>query len=95
MDIVTIVGYNAIFAGLAGVVIGLVSQIIKNYRRKSCEGLSLGWICLAGYAYVSWLVYGVVTQDYFLCVPQSLGTLCMIIILWQFWIYRKKNKAMP
>ena len=90
MEIIQILGYNASLAGLLGVVIGLVTQVIKNWRRKSCEGLSLWWITLAGYSYFSWLMYGFFRQDIFLTIPQSLGTLCMIIILGQFWIYRKK-----
>jgi len=90
MTIVALLGYNAALAGLLGVVIGLVTQMVKNYKRKSCEGLSLWWICLAGYSYFAWLVYGIFRQDVFLTIPQSIGTLCMVIILWQFWIYRKK-----
>jgi len=88
--IIEILGYNATIAGLLGVVVGLITQIVKNYRRKSCEGLSLVWILLAGYSYASWLLYGVSRHDIFLVVPQSLGTLCMLIILVQFWLYRKK-----
>jgi len=90
--IITFLGYNAIIAGLLGVVIGLVTQIIKNWQRKSCEGLSFWWILLAFYSYVSWLLYGIIKQDIFLCVPQTLGSICMIIILFQFWLYRKNKK---
>ncbi len=90
MTLVQILGYNASLAGLLGVAIGLVTQVIKNWKRKSCEGLSLWWIALAGYSYFSWLLYGTVKHDPFLFVPQLLGTTCMIIILVQFWIYRKK-----
>ena len=90
MPIVDLLGYNAAVAGLLGVVIGLVTQIIKNWQRKSCEGLSLWWIGLAGYSYFSWLIYGIFRKDIFLCIPQTLGTLCMIVILYQFWLYRKK-----
>ena len=88
MEIINILGYNAILAGLLGVIIGLVTQIIKNYRRKSTEGLSFWWILLAFYSYVSWLLYGILKQDFFLTVPQTLGSACMVIILFQFWIYK-------
>ncbi len=88
MEIINILGYNAILAGLLGVIIGLVTQIIKNYRRKSTEGLSFWWILLAFYSYVSWLLYGILKQDFFLTVPQTLGSICMVIILFQFWIYK-------
>lgn len=91
MTIIQILGYNATLAGLLGVVIGLVTQIIKNWRRKSCEGLSLWWIALAGYSYFAWLMYGISRNDIFLTVPQSIGTLCMVIILFQFWLYRKNK----
>ncbi|MDO8529910.1 MAG: SemiSWEET family transporter [bacterium] len=90
MEIINILGTNAIVAGLLGVIVGLVTQIIKNYRRKSTEGLSFWWILLAFYSYVSWLLYGIFKQDFFLTVPQTLGSICMIIILFQFWIYQKR-----
>lgn len=90
MNIISLLGSNAVFAGLLGVVVGLVTQIIKNWKRKSCEGLSLRWILLAEYSYFSWLLYGMVRGDLFLFIPQFLGTICMTIVLIQFWIYRKK-----
>lgn len=90
MEIINILGNNAVFAGLLGVVIGLVTQIIKNWKRKSTEGLSFWWVFLAGYSYFSWLIYGIFKRDIFLTIPQTLGSFCMVIILFQFWIYRKK-----
>jgi len=91
MELIQILGSNAVVAGLLGVVVGLITQVFKNFKRKSCEGLSFTWIMLAGYSYFSWLIYGVAKQDIFLTIPQSLGTLCMVIILIQFWVYRKKK----
>lgn len=88
--IIEILGHNAALAGLMGVIAGLTTQIYKNWKIKSCEGLSLLFICLGGYSYFSWLMYGAFKGDIFLVIPQTLGTICMITILFQFWIYRKK-----
>jgi len=87
-----ILGWNAVVAGLSGVLIGLVCQIITNWWRRSCEGLSLWWAISVLYSYASWLIYGICKEDKYLLIPQSLGTLCMITILFQFWWYRNPPK---
>jgi len=84
-------GCNAVVAGLAGVLIGLVSQIVKNWRRKSCEGLSVWLFLFMLYPYLSWLGYGLCLGDPYLCVPQTMGSICAAIILLQFWMYQKKD----
>jgi uncharacterized protein with PQ loop repeat len=74
------------------VFIGLVSQVIKNYKRKSCGGLSLIYFIIIFFAYTSWSLYGFSKSDWFLIIPQTAGALISVILLFQFYIYKDKGK---
>jgi len=85
-------GLFAAMFSLACVLIGPPNQIWKNYQYQSCRGLSFWFVLIGFFAYASWVGYGISKPDIFLCISQVPGSLLMLVILVQFWIYRN-NKA--
>ncbi len=86
----TICGYLAMIAGYAIIMIGLPSQIIQNFRNKSCNGLSpaLQYSVLAGYT--SWSCYGFSKSDWFLIAANVPGAVLMAIIVLQMTWYKHR-----
>ena len=89
----SIIGILAAIASLTIIVLGIPAQIIKNYRRKSCDGLDPLLIYSACVAYTLWSLYGWTKPDWFLVVSQTPGCVLAFIILFQFFYYRKKGGA--
>ncbi len=88
-----VLGTLAAGASLVFVLVGLPIQILKNKKRKSCEGLALSPFLFALVSYSLWAAYGFASHDYFLAYSQTPGSFFVLIILLQFFIYRKqKNK---
>ncbi len=87
-----LLGLIAASVSLTLVAIGLPAQIVKNYRRKSCEGLSPILFVLAFCTYLLWSLYGWTKPDWFLASAQTPGLILAIIILGQLIYYgRKRN----
>lgn len=87
----SIVGFLTLVVGVLVKVIGLPDQIRQNYNRKSTKGLSTAFIILSLVAYSLWTLHGILRKDIVLVVGQGLGILTTGIIIWQIYIYRKKN----
>ncbi len=83
-----ILGVIAVCFSLALACIGLSAQAIKNYRRKSCEGLSPVLTLAVFCAYLSWGLYGLVKPDYYVLSSQGFGVVMSGILLLQFRKYR-------
>ena len=88
----------ALFVGIATVILGTLvkllgfpDQFLKNYRRKSTEGLSTIFIVLAFFSYILWTLHGVLQKDWVLIVGQGLGVITTGAIVYQIFIYRKKK----
>ena len=73
---------------LAVIFIGMPCQIIKNYKNKSCKGLSLSNMVLVLGCNFSWLAYGLTKNDFALIITNPLNLVLTIIVLVQFYIYR-------
>lgn len=73
------------------VFIGLVSQVIKNFQRKSCSGLSLIYFIVILFAYSAWSLYGISISDWYIIIPQTAGAVISLILLAQFYLYKKSN----
>lgn len=84
-----ILGVLAMLVSLSVVFFGLTSQVWKNYKNKSCEGLSLGLIAVTFLAYTVWAAYGVSKPDWFLVASQTPGSLLALVILIQYKLYKK------
>jgi uncharacterized protein with PQ loop repeat len=86
-----IFGLVAAIASLTLVALGLPAQIVKNYRRKSCEGLSPILFSLAFCTYLLWSLYGWTKPDWFLASAQTPGLVLATILLGQMICYRRKS----
>lgn len=69
--------------------LGLTSQVRKNYRRKSVEGLSFFYFVLLAVSYSFWSIYGFSQKDLVLIIPMSMGMLVSWVIVGQCTLYKK------
>ena len=88
-----LIGILAVTASLTIVLLGLPAQIVKNYRRKSCDGLAPSLIYSSVCTYALWSIYGWTKPDWFLMVAQTPGCILTLILLFQLFHYRKKGGA--
>jgi uncharacterized protein with PQ loop repeat len=86
-------GLLAAISSLTIVMIGLPSQIYKNWKNKTCGGIDIYLIGSVAITYFLWSVYGWTKPDLFLACSQTPGFLLSLIILAQFFIYRKKGRS--
>jgi len=84
-----IIGILTVTFGVLVKIIGFPDQIIKNYKRKSTQGLSTKLIFLSAIGYILWTVHGFLRNDWVLVVGQGLGIITTGAILGQIIYYRK------
>lgn len=84
-----IIGLLTLIFGILVKVIGFPDQIIKNYKRKSTEGLSTKFIVLSVIVYLLWTIHGILQNDWVLIIGQGLGIVTTGFILFQIVLYRK------
>lgn len=72
---------------IAMVVWALPKQILKNKRERNC-GLALPMIILPLGVYVSRAIYAFSIGAWFILVPDTLGVLFSIILVYQYRSYR-------
>jgi len=90
---ITFAGFIAVLTVIFGVlvkVIGFPDQIIKNYKRKSTDGLSTKFIILSVIVYMLWTLHGILKNDWVLIIGQGLGIITTGIILGQILWYKNK-----
>ena len=62
--------------------ISLVPQIIKTYRTKHTEDLSLGMFCLLAFGVATWFAYGVLIEELPIIIANAITfVLCFYIII--------------
>jgi uncharacterized protein with PQ loop repeat len=92
-----ILGLLATAVSLSVVIFGLTTQAWKNYKRKSCEGLSFTLMLITLLAYSVWAAYGFSKPDWFLVASQTPGAILALVIVWQCLYYdhlsKKKNQG--
>jgi len=93
MDITfaAIIGILTVVIGILVKIIGFPDQFMKNYKRKSTEGLSSVFILLAFVSYILWTIHGYLQNDLVLVVGQGAGILTTGMIVFQLVHYRKKK----
>ena len=69
--------------------LGLTSQVKKNFKRKSVEGLSFFYFLILAVSYSFWSIYGFSQQDLVLIIPMTLGAIMSWVVVGQFLVYRK------
>jgi uncharacterized protein with PQ loop repeat len=84
-----IIGIITVFLSLIVTGLGLTSQVRKNKKRRSMEGLSFFYFFILSISYTFWVVYGLVLGDLVLILPMSIGAIMSWVVVWQFYLYRK------
>ena len=84
-------GTLAVVASLTIIIVGLPKQILRNYRRKSCDGLESLLVWCVFIAYTFWSLYGWTKPDWFIVSAQTPGCILSFILLFQLFCYRKRE----
>lgn len=70
--------------------IGFPDQIKNIQKRRSTEGVSFSFFFLSLLSYTFWVIYGFLRQDWVTIFGQGLGVIASAIIIFQFYLYKKK-----
>ena len=89
--ITIIVGVLTTILSVVIKVVGFPDQMIKNFKRKSTEGVSTAFYVLSVITYIVWTLYGILRSDFVVVISQALGIVTTGIIVYQIFIYRKKK----
>ena len=92
MDAAEIVGFATVVASVAVKVLGEPHQIMRNVSRRSTVGLSPVLYALSFLSYVLWTVHGILINDTYLIVAQSIGVVTSFAVISQMYIYRESKK---
>lgn len=90
-----ILGWLASIGSIVYLSIGLPCQIYKNYRNKSASGVSLPLVIFMSVSILLWLAYAWTKQpqtDWFIFASNFPGLVFSLLLLAQFYVYRK-NKS--
>ena len=71
------------------VFIAFPSQAYKNYKTKNF-GISLTLVLFGISIYLLRIPYTYIRKDYFILIPDLVGLLIHILLIWQFFLYRNK-----
>jgi len=90
MITVDILGWVAMLSSILYLCFGLPLQIIKNYRKKSTQGLSLMLIVFCAITLVMWSLYAWAKTpvDWYILGANLPGFFFSLVLLFQFWLYR-------
>ena len=88
---VDILGWLAMLSSILYLCFGLPLQIIKNYKNKSTQGLSLFLIVFCAITLVMWSLYAWVRTpvDWYILGANLPGFFFSLTLLFQFWLYRE------
>lgn len=86
-----LVGVLTVIIGILVKVLGFPDQFMKNYKRKSTEGLSTIFIVLAFLSYILWTLHGYLQGDWVLIIGQGVGIITTGMIVFQIFYYHKKK----
>ena len=83
------IGIVTVILSLIVTGLGLTSQVKKNRKRKSMEGLSFFYFFILAISYSFWVIYGIFLHDFVLIIPMSIGAIMSWVVVAQFYIYKK------
>ena len=89
--ITIIVGILTTVLSVAIKIVGFPDQMVKNFKRKSTEGVSTTFYVLSVITYIVWTLYGLLRNDWVVIVSQGLGIVTTGIIVYQILLYKKKK----
>src|SRR3989344_5708203 len=84
----TIIGILAVIFSFLAKIVGHPDQMIKNYRRKSTEGVAISMFVTSFLAYLFYTIHGILKKDWVVVSGQGLGVVTTGIILGQALYYR-------
>lgn len=84
-----ILGIMLSIISLGVVFIAFPTQIYKNWKTKNF-GISLTLILFGVAIYITRIPYTFLRADYYILIPDIVGFLIHIILIYQYFIYRKK-----
>jgi len=84
-------GTIAVILSLCCILVGLPVQIYKNYEQQSCKGFSFWFGLFSFFSSVAWFGHGWSKPNLFLCISNVPSAIFMLVILAQFWMYRKQE----
>jgi len=96
MNTIEMLGWFALIVSVIFTSFGLPVQTVKNYKNKSTEGLSLWMFSMMFVTYLSWVLYAYAhtPPDWFIIIPNSIGMVGVLFIMWQFFIYREIKRKL-
>jgi uncharacterized protein with PQ loop repeat len=86
-----LIGSATVIMGILVKILGFPDQFLKNYRRKSTEGLSKIFIVLTFISYCLWTLHGFYQKDSVLILGQGAGVITSGAIVIQLFIYQKRK----
>jgi len=86
-----VIGVLTVVIGILVKVVGFPNQFMKNYKRKSTDGMSTVFILLAFISYLLWTLHGVLQGDLVLVIGQGVGIITTGMIVAQVFYYKKNN----
>ena len=86
-----IIGTLTLIIGVLVKLLGFPDQFLKNYKRKSTEGLSSIFMTLSFTSYSLWTLHGIFQKDIVLIIGQGLGVLTTGAIIYQIISYKQKK----
>jgi MtN3 and saliva related transmembrane protein len=89
MAIGEIIGIIATVITTVYTVLGIPSQLIKNYKNKSVTGVSLFMSIMLVFVFLSWVLYALVKEDYYILISNAPGFIGSMILILQFYFYKK------
>lgn len=96
LTLVAVVGVIVAALSAASKVIGPPDQIYKNWKRGSTEGISLQLYVMSFVTYFFWALYGALRGDWVVFLAHgAFGCVVTGIILFQFFLYRRKKDDEP
>ncbi|MDH3197426.1 MAG: SWEET family sugar transporter [Candidatus Krumholzibacteria bacterium] len=97
MKLAQLLGWTALLITIVYTCVGLPSQIRRNHATKSTMGLSLFMIVMLTLTFTAWLAYGLAAspRNWFLVGSNVPGAFFVVVILYQFWIYRNRSRGKP
>lgn len=87
MSFETIVGVAASIA----TAISLVPQLVKVFKEKKAENVSIGMLVILFCGLVLWIVYGCLKEDYIIIVSNSFSLLMNLLLSGLAIKYKKEN----
>ncbi len=83
-------GYGTIIASLLVVSFGLPAQIYKNWKNKR-SAMSIFLLIGTLLVYLFRIPYTIIRKDWFILIPDSLGFCFSVILIIQYFTYRKNT----